>query len=165
MVDDARAQGFNFVTITKQRVGVPDSTITISISGTDAYSKIENEFRKANVYGQANDQVSIIGHIDKNILPLPEDEKKTQIPMMDGIPYLLGGSLLFAQLIKNKDNIPVGDTSGEINQSYESWLAGEAPSTFSQVFTEDVAGTKISDYRQRPELGYLLVGAAPRLRR
>ena len=157
LVDDARAQGFNFVTITKQRVGVPDSTITISISGTDAYSKIENEFRKANVYGQANDQVSIIGHIDKNILPLPEDEKKTQIPMMDGIPYLLGGSLLFAQLIKNKDNIPVGDTSGEINQSYESWLAGEAPSTFSQVFTEDVAGTKISDYRQRPELGYLAV--------
>ena len=156
LVDDARAQGFKFITITKQRVGVPDSTITIPIDGTNAYSKIENEFRKSNVYGQANDQVSIVGHIDKNILPLPEDE--TTIPMIDGVPYLLGGSLLFAQLIKNKDTIPVGDTSGEINQSYESWRAGEAPSTFSQVFTEDAIGTKISDYRQRPELGYLSVG-------
>ena len=156
LVDDAREQGFNFVTITKQRVGVPDSTITIPIGGTDAYSKIENEFRKANVYGQANDQVSIVGHVDKNILPLPEDEKK--IPMMDGVPYLLGGSLLFAQLIKNQDKLPVGDASGELNQSYESWLAGEAPSTFSQVFKEDVVGTEILDYRQRPELGYLSVG-------
>ena len=149
LVDDARSQGFNFITITRERQGVPDSTITIPITGTNAYSKIENEFRKANVYGQVNDQVSIVGHVDKNILPLPEDTSK--IPMIDGIPYFLGGSLLFAQLVKNQDKIKVDN---EVRQSYESWLAGEAPSTFTQMFPEDIAGTKISDYRQRPELGF-----------
>jgi hypothetical protein len=158
LVDDARGQGFNFITIIRERDGVPDSTITIPITGTNAYSKIENEFRKSNVYGEKNDNISIQGHVDKQVYDLPEDKKKTQIPMMDGVPYFIGGGLMFAELIKNKDNNPVGDTSGDVRQSYESWLAGEAPSTLSQMITKDAGGTEIFDYRQRPELGYLSVG-------
>lgn len=157
LVDDARAQGFNFITITRERQGVPDSTITIPITGTNAYSKIENEFRKTNFYGQSDDKITVEGHVSKNqtSTPLPEDSPK--IPMIDGVPYFLGGSLLFAQLVKNQDKINVENESGEIRQSYESWLAGEAPSTFTQMFSEDIAGTKISDYRQRPELGFASV--------
>ena len=157
LVDDARTQGYNFITIKRERDGVPDSTITIPITGTNAYSKIENEFRKSNVYGKQNDNISLVGHTDKQIYDLPEDEKITPIPMMDGIPYFIGGGLMFAELVKNKDNDPVGDTSGEVRQSYESWLAGEAPSTLSQMLTKDAGGTEIFDYRQRPETGFLAV--------
>ena len=159
LVDDARDQGFNFITIKREREGVPDSTLTIPITGTQAYSKIENEFRKSNVYGEKSDNISIQGHVDKQVYDLPEDEKKAGIPMIAGVPYFLGGSLMFAELVKNKNNVP--DMSpladGEVRQSYESWLAGEAPSTLSQMITKDVVGTEIFDYRQRPSLGFVAV--------
>ena len=42
-VDEAKEGDFNFITIIQQRDGVPDSTVTVPISGTNAYSLFERQ--------------------------------------------------------------------------------------------------------------------------
>ena len=167
MVDDQLALGNNFITFTREREGVADSTITIPITGTNAYSKIGGEFNKSNLYGGSNDTVIWEGHVEKNEFNLPEKtEKITSIPMMDGIPHFIGGSLLFHQLYSSKkETAPTLDVITESSLPVPPKTPEDLQAELDRywVLNEDgtpkqknrFTGEMITDYRSKPELGYL----------
>jgi hypothetical protein len=143
LVDDARSQGFNFITIKRERDGVPDSTITIPITGTQAYSKIENEFRKSNVYGQQSDTISIQGHVDKQIYDLPEGSISPKIPinMPSPVASFLGGGLTWFNYLESKKS-----ETKKPEISYNEYLTGVPDSSFNDM-------NNGMDYREKGGLG------------
>ena len=80
-VDEAKEGDFNFITIIQQRDGVPDSTVTVPISGTNAYSLFEKQVKRIGTYGKATDTVSITYHTEKNNHLMCRSHKRIQKKM------------------------------------------------------------------------------------
>jgi len=138
-VDEAREGDFNFITIIQQRDGVPDSTVTVPISGTNAYSLFEKQVKRVTTYGKPTDTVSISYHTEKNNFTLPENTPKIPINMPMPVASFLGGGLLIAGAVNQKQET-------ETKPSYEEWLTGIPDPSFNQW-------NDGRDYRERGELG------------
>lgn len=141
-IDNARKGEFNFVTITQQREGVPDSTITVPITGSDAYGLLEKEIKRVNTYGKPTDTVSIVYHTEKNNYNLPEDVPKIPIDMPMPVASFLGGGIAWFNYLDNQKQ------ETEKEPSYNEWLTGIADPSFNQW-------NDGRDYRERGELGFI----------
>ena len=144
-VDEAKEGDFNFITIIQQRDGVPDSTVTVPISGTNAYSLFEKQVKRIGTYGKATDTVSITYHTEKNNFTLPEDTNVPKIPIDMPMPVasFLGGGLAWFTYLDNQKQETV---ASETEPSYEEWLTGTPDPSFNQW-------NDGQDYRERGELG------------
>ena len=139
-VDEAKEGDFNFITIIQQRDGVPDSTVTVPISGTNAYSLFEKQVKRIGTYGKSTDTVSITYHTEKNNFTLPEDVPKIPIDMPMPVASFLGGGLAWFNYLDNQKQ------ETETEPSYEEWLTGTPDPSFNQW-------NDGQDYRERGELG------------
>lgn len=142
-IDTARSEGFNFVTIIQQREGVPDSTVTVSITGANAYTLFGKEITRVNAYGQSTDTSTITYHTEKNNFILPEDSISPKIPinMPSPVASFVGGGLTWFNYLESQKS-----ETTKPEMSYNEYITGVPDSSFNDL-------NNGMDYREKGGLG------------